>query len=105
MITNIIRHIKKHGLKQTYKDWKINFYKLQTPELINKQQIHGSIAMMLGLVLILCVFIKQRMYYAILAILAGLFMNYISLKTFLMQKKALEKLKDEFISIDEEVIE
>ena len=101
MLTNIIKHIKQHGFKQTYKDWLINFYTLQTPELITKQHIQGSLAMMLGLLIILVVFIKQKMYYAILAILAGLFINYLSLKQFLLQKRVLKKLKNEFVEMGE----
>lgn len=100
MITNIIKHIKKHGLKQTYKDWKINFYILQTPELITKQHIQGSMAMMLGLLLIAGVLIIRKEYLFLVAIGAGLFMNYVSLKTFLMQRRALIKLKDEFVEVN-----
>lgn len=100
-IAQFIRHWKKHGWKKTVKDWKLNFYRLQTPELINKQHIQGAIAMLLGLAIILITFIKLKMYYAMLAIAAGLFINYISLKQYLCQKEALRKLKEDF----EEVVE
>ena len=96
MILNIIKHIRKHGLKQTYKDWKLNFYILQTPELITKQHIQGSIAMMIGLLLIVGVLTMRKEYLFLVAIGAGLFMNYVSLKTFLLQRRALIKLKEEF---------
>ena len=100
-IINFIKHWKKYGLKKTLKDWELNFYKLQTPELITKQRIQGSIAMMVGLLLILGVFIYRKQYLFMLAIGAGLFLNYISLKQFLTQREALRKMKEDYVEVGE----
>jgi len=100
-IINFIKHWKKHGYKKTIKEWKLNFYKLQTPELITKQRIQGSLAMMLGLLIIFGTFIYRKQYLFLLAIGAGLFLNYISLKQFLAQKEALRRLKEDYVEVGE----
>ena len=98
-VTQLIKHIKRYGLKKTLKDWKLNFLILQTPELINRQRIQGSIAMLLGLFLILSVLIYKEIYYTTLAILAGIFLQYISLKQLLAQREALRKLREDFVEV------
>ena len=100
-IIQFIKHWKKHGLKQTLKDWKRNFLILQTPELIIKQKIQGSIAMIIGLTIILSVLIWGKIYYAIVAVLAGMFIQYVSLKEFSAQQQVIRELKEKYEELKE----
>lgn len=89
-------HWKKHGLRKTLKDFKRNFLILQTPEKITKQKIQGTIGSIVGLLIILIVFYKKDMYYALIAVFFGIYLQYISLKQLYLQKQTLQDIKNQY---------
>jgi len=100
-ISNLIKHLKKHGYKKTMKDWKRNFLIIQTPEIITNQKIFGTWGSMLGLIVIFIAFIYKDVLYATIAIGFGIYLQYVSLKQLYLQKQTLQDITEQYEEVKE----
>ena len=75
---------------------------LTTPEVANKNQIIGGFGLLVGLILILITFILRKQYVFTVAIFFGIYLQINQLIQLFGQRKIMKKLKQDFISLEEE---
>lgn len=94
-IKNFIKIWRRDGFKETYKQWKIRFYELQTPERLMKQELIGLTGSLFGLILALIFLVLLNMWYFIVWLSFVTWITYVQLKGKLKVRKALEEQQEE----------
>ncbi len=91
---NLFRYWKKHGWKETKKQWNYNFLMLDTPEQSIKKEIYGFIGL-IGALFFATVSFAVKGSWAVTAVFTcSLWLAYVQLKQKLKQLKILRDMSN-----------
>lgn len=96
---NFFKHWKTHGWRRTVKDWKKNYYYLDTPEQLLKKEITSHVGMIGAFLIALVSFAYKGSWSISLIMVFATAVSYYTMKGKLMQLRKLKEMMEQFNDI------
>lgn len=97
-IINLFKYARKHGWKETFKQWKYNYLMLETPEQLIKKEIIGYLGSIIGMCIAIVMFVLLGYWYLVVAIAFTILIQYSQL---VGKLKVLQQFKESQVKLRE----